>query len=480
MLMQKMRDPRLMKGGMWIILIITIPSFVLFYGFGKSDSRGSGLNGEALVTVKNDNGTTKLGIAELKAAEDQYPAELVRLAEAYGVIDPRNTQEEVLNIKRALKPKEKADYAISQLALRERLDKQGIRITDQQVKQVLSDEGITREDLSRILKGRNISEYQFAAEMRESMAANQAAATVSRLARTSLVELYNNYVGTAEKITVTLAHVPAQPDQTYNPSDEEIAAKFKELTNAKDRRTIQEEQRIYDYVKLSIPMTAPDKPTEEQLKAEYDKAPADDAKLIIPASSTLRRIIISFPAGGDEKAKEPAKQKAQQVHDRIAGGEDFATVANEVSEDPTNTKAGENGGPEEKLGGLLPNPVSDNEAAIYGPNYGDFVKSAEINKLSDVIEMPTGYAILRVEGRTPESRMDFEKARVPMTRRVQEQLNQKAADARNAMADEKLKTLRDAARQESTLEGIARAVKSDVRETSPTTSLNTFIPGAGA
>ena len=478
MLMQKLRDPRIMKVGMWIILGITIPSFVLFYGFSKSDN-AHGMNMTDLVTVKNSEGTVKLGSTELREAENEYPTELMQMAQMFGVVDMRNYSAEVANIRRALKPKEKADFAVSQLVLRQRLAKQGIRVTDEQVKQLLSDEGVTREQLNRILKQNNLSEYQYAAMMRDNIAAGQAANTVSRLAHPSLIELYNNYIGASEKITVTLARIAAQPDQNYNPTEEEIAAKYKALVDAKDPRAIQAEQRIYNYVKLDIPTTPPQKPTEEQLLAEFASAEPDDKQLINPASATLRRIIISFP-GGDEAAKEPAKKKAQEAHDRIAKGEDFAAVANEVSEDPLNVKPGQNGSPDEKLGGLLPTPTSEREAMIYGEKYSTFVKSAELNTLSDVIEMPMGYAILRVEGRQPESRMDFAAARNIITRRVQQKLNQQQLDARNAVASDKLKAMRDAAAQETTLDGIARVLKTDVKETSPTTTLSTFINGPGS
>ncbi|MCC6547292.1 peptidyl-prolyl cis-trans isomerase [Candidatus Sumerlaeota bacterium] len=479
MIMQKLRDPRVMKAGMWIILGITIPSFVLFYGFSKTDGAG-GYNRTDLVTVKNADGTTKLGTAELRVAEEQMPAELVQMAQAFGIVDMRNYQAEVANVRRTLKPKEKADYAVAQLALRQRLAKQGIRVTDTQVKRLLTDGKMTREELNRRLKMYRMSEYQYAAMMRDQIASDQAANTISRFAHTSLIELYNNYVGSSEKITVTLARVPAQPDMNFTPSDEEISAKYKSLLDAKDPRTIQAEQRVYNYVKLEMPAIAPQRPTEEQLHEAYDKMPADDKSLIKPATTLLRSILVSFPGGTDEKVKEPARAKAQEALDRVKAGQDFATVANEVSEDPRNTVAGENGAPDQKRGGELPNPVSENEARIYGEKYAEFVKSAEIGTVSDVIETPNGFVVLRVEGRNPEGRMDFEAARSIVTRNVQQQLNQKMMDERNAVASEKLKTLREAAAQESTLEGIARVVNSTVRETSPTTSLSTFINGPGS
>ena len=85
---------------------------------------------------------------------------------------------------------------------------------------------------------------------------------------------------------------------------------------------------------------------------------------------------------------DPAKASANAALSRIKGGEDFAAVARSVSKDERTAPRGglDDWGRLSSLG--------------WGPEVTKLVETLEIGKTSDVLDVPGGYLIVRVEGRT--------------------------------------------------------------------------------
>ena len=119
----------------------------------------------------------------------------------------------------------------------------------------------------------------------------------------------------------------------------------------------------------------------EAAKAEWEKEKAQFAS----AKERVQVRQILLPKEGED-----AKEKAQKIRGRLAGGEDFAKVAAEVSTDER-TK---------HRGGLL---GWRNAAALgYGTAVVEAVKKLKPGELSEVIESPRGLHILKLEERTSE------------------------------------------------------------------------------
>ncbi len=479
MVMQQLRNPYIMKWGMWVILGITIPSFVLFYGFGNK-GQGNTMEMGTLVTVKTEDGEIKLGREDLRIARGSYVQEIAATAMSQQPQANAQMYNRIRNIvDRAVSNRDVADYAVSQIALRDRLNKQDIRVTDTQVSELLKSEGFTKDSLKSYLQRARISEDQFSLQRRAELEETLAAGTVSRLARTSLLELYNEYLNFKETLSASVVRIPVQPDSGYTPTEEQIAARYKELLDKKDRLTIQGEQRVYRFVKLEVPQAPREMPTDEQLRAAYDKAAADDADLQSPSQIRVRQLLVSVRANADEVTKGAAKDKAAKARERIVAGEDFAKVANEVSDDARNVRTNDDGTSPTLLGGYLPTALKGDEVEAWGEDWIRFINESDLKTVSEVIETPLGFSVARVESRQDPGKMTFEQAKEIVRARVRVELAQKAAEARNEVVQEKLKALRDAEAMESTLDGIARAVKSDVKTSSPTLSSDTFIAGVG-
>ena len=96
-----------------------------------------------------------------------------------------------------------------------------------------------------------------------------------------------------------------------------------------------------------------------------------------------------------------ASEEAKAVQARLAGGEDFAKVAREVSDDKL-TKA---------RGGLLGwRPA---ESLGYGKEVVEAVKKLDIGKVSEPIETPRGFHIVRVDERS-EKALTFEQKKLDL------------------------------------------------------------------
>jgi len=87
---------------------------------------------------------------------------------------------------------------------------------------------------------------------------------------------------------------------------------------------------------------------------------------------------------------EAARVEAQAALDRVEGGEDFAEVATEVSDDFTSSVGGE-------LGWFAP------DDAAYG-EYAELLAGAEVGDLVGPVEVERGYAVLRLVDRRAETR----------------------------------------------------------------------------
>ncbi|MEN8259474.1 MAG: pseudouridine synthase, partial [Pseudomonadota bacterium] len=115
----------------------------------------------------------------------------------------------------------------------------------------------------------------------------------------------------------------------------------------------------------------------------------------------------------DEKE---ARTRATAAHQRVVGGEDFATVAREVSE-----------GNEASNGGDMGFFAQDSMM----PALTDVAFALEIGKISDIIETQFGFHILKVEEKRAASKMLYEEAKGPVRQLlIEERTGEKLAYGR--------------------------------------------------
>jgi peptidyl-prolyl cis-trans isomerase SurA len=128
----------------------------------------------------------------------------------------------------------------------------------------------------------------------------------------------------------------------------------------------------------------------------------------IPAEATLREIVLL--AEGDKKAERRAEAAA--VRERaVAPGADFGVIASEVSESGTKAK-----------GGLIEN-VKKGELA----DWIDAVAfSSPVGEVSQVLETPFGFQIVKVEARREASHRSLDEVREEFRKQIHEEKFEKA------------------------------------------------------
>ena len=151
--------------------------------------------------------------------------------------------------------------------------------------------------------------------------------------------------------------------------------------------------------------------TDEEIKTFYD----ENQKLFTKKEQVqASHILIKVNADADEATKAEARAKIDKAAQRVKNGEDFATVAKEVSEGPSNTKGGDLGYFQR---GQMVKPFED---AAFG---------LEPGQVSDVVETSFGYHIIKVFDKKPESTATFEEVKPQIAEYLQKEKSQTAIQA---------------------------------------------------
>ena len=143
--------------------------------------------------------------------------------------------------------------------------------------------------------------------------------------------------------------------------------------------------------------------SDQEIRAYYDAHP-DEFKH--EQQVKLRMILIQLPQGADQAQHDAARARAEQAHKRVQGGEDFAKVAQDLSDDPSKTRGGEVGWVRQ---GLL---LQELEAPLWA------LKSGEV---SQVLQSKFGYHVFKVEDRRPPGMMSYDEVKENLTRIVRGQ-----------------------------------------------------------
>jgi len=170
-------------------------------------------------------------------------------------------------------------------------------------------------------------------------------------------------------------------------SDAEVAAYYEAN---RSRFQILERIRVRYLVLDAESMVPPEVPDEEALRAHYE---AEKERFTRPERRRVRHILIALEAGTDEAQENAAEADIVDIRERIAGGEDFAALAQELSQDPGSATQGGD------LGFIAPGllaPVLDQAA---------FALAA--GQLSEAVRSRFGYHLIEVTAIDPGETRPF-------------------------------------------------------------------------
>jgi parvulin-like peptidyl-prolyl isomerase len=134
-----------------------------------------------------------------------------------------------------------------------------------------------------------------------------------------------------------------------------------------------------------------------EARAYYDLHPDE---FVHPEQAKIRMILVSVPEVASPEVDDAAKLRVARAFSRLAAGEDFATVAKEISDDATKTRGGEVGWV--RRGQLLP----ELEAAVFDLKAGEFSKP---------IRSKYGYHVMGVTVQRGPGQSSFEEVEPALT-----------------------------------------------------------------
>lgn len=150
--------------------------------------------------------------------------------------------------------------------------------------------------------------------------------------------------------------------------------------------------------------------TDVETKAYYDGNPQMFKQ---PEQVKASHILIKVDAAATEAQKAEARNKIEAVQQKIKNGGDFAELAKEYSEGPSNTRGGD-------LGffrrGQMVKP------------FDDAVFNMKTNEVSGIIETRFGYHIIKVYDKKPEETLAYADVKDKLNQRMKQEKVEKDAE----------------------------------------------------
>jgi peptidyl-prolyl cis-trans isomerase D len=303
----------------------------------------------------------------------------------------------------------------------------GLRATDSEVRDavldlpVFKDENgkfVGAEKYQQILRANRLSYSDFEDSLRNDVLLGKLNSILAQTAYVSDAEVEKSYRDQAERAEIRFVQLPAaELASEVKASREDVESYFA------DHQTDYElpEQRVVDYllfdtVKLRREIEIPD----EELRAYYDSHTDDFSREEqVRARHILLRITPDRPA-------EQAESELAAVRRRIEAGEDFAKLAQEVSEDESNNARGGSLGYFGR-GRMVP---AFEEAAF----------SAQVGELVGPVKTDFGYHLIEVEDHRAGGVQPFEEVQAAVRARLLGDRVQEIAEAKARDLAERIKT----------------------------------------
>ncbi len=406
----------------WVILGMIAITFVLW---GVGDRLGVNPRGQAAAEVNGD----KITLAELDTLVE-------RLQRQQSMQNPE-LEVDVNYLKQVA-----LQNLIEVKALQYKTQDMGLRISDDQLKQILltipefqENGAFSQERLSQFLKGMGYTQSAFLTEIRTNILVNQLQKGIvySNFSLAPEAKTLIKFID--QKRDIDYVVVPASRfTQTIKITPENIEAYYK--AHAEDFVT--EEKASFDYLVLNTTDFQKEiQPSEADLQAFYQK---HLAQYTLPEKVKAAHILIGLPEGANKEDTQKAEKIANEILAKLKAGDNFAKLAQTFSDD---TGSGKNGGELGTFG--------------QGEMVPEFEKAAfalkKPGELSGLVRSQFGLHIIKLVEKFPETHEPFEKVRAELKSQFIEQ----KSDERISQIGDEISTL--AYEQPDSLQPIADKFK---------------------
>jgi peptidyl-prolyl cis-trans isomerase D len=287
------------------------------------------------------------------------------------------------------------EQAVRTELVRQRTEKLGFEATEAEVLAAIREvpafqvEGKFSPDAYHAaLRSINLSPERFEAEQRQYVLARQLDRGIYNSAFVLPSELARAVALKGEIRTIGWVTVPAAGFESQVALEDAAIQKYYE---ANASRYMTEEQATVDFVELDIDaFAARADVTEPAMRAFYEE---NKARYTTPGRRHARHILIA----GDDAA---AESRAKQAYARAAAGEDFATLARELSDDTASKDAG--------------GDLGDAQREDFVGPFADAVWSMKPGEIRGPVKSEFGYHVIKLESASPEVTRSFEDVRAEL------------------------------------------------------------------
>jgi peptidyl-prolyl cis-trans isomerase D len=190
--------------------------------------------------------------------------------------------------------------------------------------------------------------------------------------------------------------VPAANFEGAEPSDADVQSFYDER-----QAMFRSPERVkVNYLVLdSRNIPSEEQPSEDQLRQLYEERKDGYGT---PEQRRARHILVMVSGDADEAAEEAARQQIAEIRERIVGGEDFAALAAELSQDPGSASSGGDLGFFEK--------------GIMDPAFETAAFSQQQGEVGEPVRSSFGYHLIEVTDIQTGSTKPFEEVRDELLR----------------------------------------------------------------
>lgn len=452
--MQQLRDPRTLKWGLWAVLILVIPSFVLFYGFdsGGADQRMRQLS---LATVHGDSGRRDLDQRDMEAARNELAQSFL-----FDFVMANNrfpNPEERVQLESGLTNRQIADYAVSMVAFDELANRHGVMVSNDQISRQLREQGVTSAEFQQMLRQRGLREDQWLREQRYLMRNQRTKDLVRGAAKVSLLELWLEYKLREDRLTATTIRVPTRNlEAEVEVSEEEIVAHYE----ANPDRYMRPTQRKYRFIAMEPPPRSDEfAVSEEAVEAEYERLTHSRTPDLFRISSR-EFVLISLPES------EEARNQLDAIASSLLVGN---TVDQAVPDDVDATI-------ETRSVDFATD--ADDLAAEFGPEWLTAIEDLGTRDVTEVLEVNGTLYVVQLRS-VERARRPLEEIRPQLEARVRSSMEAEEDEVREEIIRDTQVRMMDLRRTRSSLDAIAQELNLETRQVGPVNATATFVQDVG-
>ncbi|HZI63332.1 MAG TPA: peptidyl-prolyl cis-trans isomerase [Thermoanaerobaculia bacterium] len=435
---------------LWLVIVVFV--IFVFADFGGGISRGNGV--QASYAAKVDG-------AEIPIAEFQrsYRALEDQMRELYG--DRYNA-----DVARQMQlPMQALDRLVARRVLVREAERLGLRPSDDEVRAEILQIGafatpdggfVGDQEYADILRRNGQTVAAFERSLREDLAVQKLTSALAQAARVSDAEVERSYRQEAEQVGIRYVLLPAgRFTEQVTATPEAVRAYFE----AHPQEFQLAEQRVVDYLLVdALRMSAALEVPDTEARAYYD---AQQEEFTRPEQVRASHILLKVD---EKRPADVAQRELQAVRRRVEAGEDFAALAQQLSEDPGSQPRG-------------------GDLGFFGrgqmiPEFEEAAFSAQPGQLVGPIQTDFGYHLIRVEERRAGGVAPFDEVKAQIVSRLRQERALAAAEAKAKEVHAQLAAKEVVTRAD--LEALAAAESSSLSlQTTPAFGADDPVPGIG-